>query len=87
MSDRAPYDMSFFADDDNAGVHFDDFINALSVWAWMRPGNGCPTVGEAADAFGVAHDVICNAVNVHPWMFLTGLDDDRAQQRIEHEGE
>lgn len=88
MSDRVAYDMSFFASPgDDAGVFFDDFMNALSVWAWMRPGNECPTVGEAADAFGVTHDVICTAVNDHPWMFLTDLDDDRAMQRIEHDGE
>ncbi|ETR75905.1 hypothetical protein X566_20040 [Afipia sp. P52-10] len=87
MTDRAAYDMSYFAGpDDDAGVSFDDFMIALAVWSWMRPGNNSPTVSEAADVFGVTHDVIRRAVNDHPWMLLEGPPDEPRRQRIEHDG-
>jgi len=87
-NDNARYDMSFFAaEGDDAGVFFDDFTTAVATWSWMRPGDQPPTVREAAQAFTCTDDVIRRAVEEHPWMFLTGPDDDPTKQRIEADGE
>jgi hypothetical protein len=70
------YTMGFFMGvDDAAGIQFEDFVTALAVWGWMRPG-GQPTVREAAEQFNVIDQVVINAVKRHPWMFLAGEDDD-----------
>jgi len=65
----------FMGPEDEAGIDFEDFVIALSVWGWMRPG-GQPTVREAADTFGVTDQVILNAVKRHYWMYLEGEEDD-----------
>jgi len=80
--------MNFFmGPEDDAGIQFEDFVTAIAVWGWMRPG-GQPTVREAADAFGVVDQVVLNAVKQHPWMFLAGEDsDDPTELKIDFDGE
>lgn len=77
----------FMGPEDDAGIQFEDFIIAVSVWGWMRPG-GPPTVREAADQFNVVDQVIINAVKHHPWMFLAGDEsDDPITLKIDFDGE
>lgn len=85
---RTKETMNFFMGrDDEAGIQFEDFVTALAVWGWMRPG-GQPTVREAADQFNVVDQVILNAVKRHPWMFLAGEDDDDPTKlKIDFDGE
>jgi hypothetical protein len=80
---------SFFIDDDSdeAGIPWDNFVTALQVWSFMRPGDKQATVREAADEFGVTDEVIQMAVKQHYWMFLCGADDDPTKQYIDHDGE
>lgn len=87
--ERQKYDRDFFIDDDDdeTGIPWNNFVTALQVWSFMRPGNNQATVREAADQFGVADDVIRQAVDEHAWMFLGGPDDDPTKQYIDHEGE
>jgi hypothetical protein len=84
---RERYGRDFFTDGEEAGVPWGNFLTALQVWTWMRPGDEPCTVREAAIAFDVADEVVREAVNEHPWMFLVGPDDDPTQQRIDHDGE
>ncbi len=80
----------FFLDDDSeetAGIPWDNFVTALQVWSFMRPGDTQATVREAADQFGVTDNVIRQAVSGHPWMFLFGPNDDPTKQIIDHDGE
>lgn len=79
----------FFTDEDSseAGIPWDNFVTALQVWSFMRPGDKQATVREAADQFDVTDDVIRMAVSQHHWMFLGGPDDDPTKQYIDHEGE
>lgn len=86
---RERHGRDFFVDDDTdeAGIPWDNFVTALQVWSFMRPGDKQATVQEAADQFDVTIDVIRMAVNQHYWMFLEGPDDDPKKQSIYHEGE
>ena len=86
VSADGPYDRTFFCAEDEAGVTFDQFHAALSVWAWMQPGSK-PTVRAASQAFNVTDQTIREAVEEHYWMFLSGPDDDPTKQIIEHDGE
>ena len=63
-------------DTGNPGVML--FANAVQVWAIAqdRP----VTAKEAAASFNVDPDLVREAVEEHPWMFLTN-------DVIEHEGE
>lgn len=79
----------FFVDGDSgeAGIPWDNFVTALQVWSFMRPGEKQATVREAAEQFGVTDDVIRQACMGHPWMFLAGPGDDPTKQYIDHDGE
>lgn len=55
------------------------FAGALQVWSAAQNRDGV-TVDEAALTFNVAPAVIRQAVEAHPWLFLSG-------DVIEHEGE
>lgn len=77
----------FAADDETAGIPWDNFVTALQVWSFMRPGSQRVLVRQAADEFGVAENVIRAAVDEHYWMFLGGPEDEPAKQYIDHEGE
>lgn len=63
--------------------------DALQVWAILqnRGGSGGVTVREAGDAFNLDDDQVRELVNGHPWMYLSGPDDDATKQIIEHDGE
>lgn len=56
------------------------FSNAIQVWAIAQDRGGL-TINEAALAFNVRPDLIRQAVEDHPWMFVGSGD------VIEHEGE
>lgn len=84
---RGPYGRDFFTEDDEVGIPWTNFCTALQVWSFMRPGNTQASVREAAQQFDVTDDVIRMAVEEHPWMFLTGPDDDPTKQLIDHDGE
>lgn len=88
MAEETKEGMDFFmSPEDEAGIPFEDFITALAVWGWMRPG-GQPTVREAGNIFNVSDQVIINAVKAHPWLFFSGdEDDDPTELKIEFEGE
>lgn len=85
--EQPPRQISYFADDREAGVSFESFITALQVWSFMRKGNSSVTVAEAAAEFQVSTDVVRSAVKAHYWMYLDGPDDAPECQTIEHEGE
>lgn len=55
------------------------FANAVQVWSWAQA-RAVVTVEEAALAFNVKPELIVQAVEWHPWLFLNG-------NFIEHEGE
>ena len=83
-----PYDRSFFElDEEGCGIEWDEFMRALSVWAWMRASNGRSTsVRFAAEEFNVTDQTVLAAVDAHPWMLLSGPGDDPTKQLIEHDG-
>lgn len=85
---RGKYGRDFFIDEEGeAGIPWDNFVTALQVWSFMRPGYKQATVREAGDQFDVTDDVIRMAVKEHYWMFLAGPDDDATKQYIDHDGE
>jgi hypothetical protein len=61
------------------------FANALQCWSVMQQRQ--VTVWDAANAFKAHPDRIIEAVEYHPWMFLTGDQFDPHKTIIEHEGE
>lgn len=85
---RERYGRDFFVgEEDEAGIPWDNFLTALQVRSFLRPGEHQATVQEAADQFDVTTDVIRQAVNQHPWMFLGGPEDDPTKQYIDHDGD
>jgi alpha-amylase/alpha-mannosidase (GH57 family) len=76
----------FMKEDDEAGIPWDNFVTALQVWSFMRPGAKQATVREAADQFGVTDEVVQQAVEAAYWMSLGGPSDDPTKQYIDHEG-
>lgn len=74
-------------EDDDAGIHVGQLAEAVSVWAWMQAGDEPQTVATAALTFNTTPALIRQAIEIHPWAFLTGPDDDPTKQRIEHDGE
>jgi hypothetical protein len=61
------------------------FANALQVWSCRQHGGS--TVAQAAMAFNISPENVIEAVDYHPWMLLTGPDDDYTKMEIEHDGE
>ncbi len=45
------------------------------------------TVREVGDAFNLDDGQVRSAVEAHPWMYLSGPDDDATKQTIGHDGE
>lgn len=86
--ERVPRGREYFLDDEdeNAGVSWRDFRIAVSVWAWMRPGDQA-SVRDAAEEFGVTDDVIRKAIAEHYWMYVDGESDDPKMQIIGHDGD
>lgn len=62
------------------------FSTAVQVWAICQDRLDI-SVADAAKTFNVEPYLIIQAVEYHPWMFLTGPCDDYAKLLIEHEGE
>ncbi len=61
------------------------FANAVQVWATYQD-RPC-SIKDAAEAFNCRPQKILDAVEGHPWLFVSGPDDDHAKMMIEHEGE
>ena len=62
------------------------FGNAIQVWS-LTQGRTDVTVDEAAKAFNVEPRWIVEAVEDHPWMYLSGPLDDYTKLIIGHDGE
>ncbi|CAD7335286.1 hypothetical protein FIM10_02070 [Sphingomonadales bacterium 56] len=61
---------------------------AVQVWAGLQDEAWIDqTVGAAALAFHLSPALIAEAVDAHPWMFLSGDRADLAAMAIEHDGE
>lgn len=73
-------------DSDEAGIHVGQLAEAISVWAWMQQ-NGPQTVAAAALTFNTTPQHVREAIEIHPWAFLSGPSDDPLKQVIEHDGE
>lgn len=86
QQEPARHDMNVFeADEDEPGVHFRDFQNALQIWSLLR---GEPTsVRDAMAAFNVRCNVVLKAVEEHPWMYVLGAESEPEKHIIEHDGE
>jgi len=78
-------DDDFMKPDDEAGIPFENFAQALPLWAWMQ--NRTVSVAEAALAFNTSPDIIRRAFEDQPYAYLSGDDADPSQQFIEHDGE
>ncbi len=81
---------SFFQlDDAGLGISLSDLANTIQVWSILhvQATREVATVGKAAEILHVSPDLVAKVVSEHPWMFLSGREDDRTQQIIEHEGE
>ena len=78
--------------DDEPGISIDQLAAAVSVWAWMQESDKPQTVAAAALAFNTTPQFIRDAIEIHPWAFLTGHNGewseiDPTKQFIEHDGE
>lgn len=70
------------------GIHQSQLAEAISVWTWMQAGPHAQTVASVARAFNTTVQIIRDAIDIlHPWIFVTGPDDDPEKQLIEHDGE
>jgi hypothetical protein len=77
-------------DDDDELLGFDDngdprpmtLANAIQVYS-LRVKAQPVTVGDCAMIFNVSEDEVRRAVEMHPWMFITGANN----EFVEHEGE
>lgn len=72
-------------DAENGTVGIMLVANAIQVWSVFNAGPR--SVADAAAAFNMNPSSVIEAVEEHPWMFLTGPRDDFHQLMIEHEGE
>ena len=78
-------DMSVFGlDEDDVGIEFGDFTEALMTLITL---GGARPVREVGDLFDLTDDVVRAAVKENGWLFLTGPDDDPTKQMIEVDGE
>lgn len=60
--------------------------NALQVWAVFQSRENV-SVRDAALAFNLDDAQVCELVDAHSWMYITGPHDDPTRQFIEHDGE
>lgn len=76
-------------DDPEAGVHRQDFANAISVWSFMQNKETLASVAEVALAFNTTPELVRQAVEDHYWLFLECApgETDPTKQLIWHEGE
>lgn len=75
-------------DDGEAGIHRQDFANAVSVWSFMQNSEKQTTVADAALAFNTTPELVRQAVEDHYWLSLDNPGElDPTKQTIWHEGE
>jgi len=65
-------------EDAPVGVMWRDFVTAVGVMVYTA--NTPPTVEAVALAFNTTRDLVREAVDEHPWLFISG-------DRIESDGE
>lgn len=76
----------FAGPDDEVGITFDRFADAVSVWSWMQSRR--VSVAETAMTFSTSPEIIRKSVEEEPYLFLCGGDgQDPTQQFIEHDAE
>jgi hypothetical protein len=76
---------SFARPDEEAGVRWDDFVKAVSIYCFMN--EDTISVRDAAEAFNTTDDVIREAVEDSYWASIVGPDDDPTKQIIQHDGD
>lgn len=76
-------------EDAEAGIHRQDFANAVSIWAFMQQKETGVTVAEVALAFNTTPELVRQAIEDHYWMSLDCEpgETDPTKQAIWHEGE
>lgn len=75
-------------DDGEAGVHRQDFANAVSIWSFMQNKETQTTVADVALAFNTTPELVRQAVEDHYWLSLDDPSEtDPTKQTIWHEGE
>jgi hypothetical protein len=80
-----PFTADIFAGLGEVGLIGTQFVGALSCWVWMQQRD--VTVAEAANVFNITPEIVVEAVNAHPWMFLAGAEGAGPElQFIEHDG-
>lgn len=62
-------------DDTEAGIHRQDFANAVSTWSWMQQRE--TTVAEAAATFNTTPELVRQAIDDHHWMLPEWTADER----------
>ena len=72
-------------DTDDGAVGIGLFSRAIQVWSAMQ--DHPTTVADAVAVFHVPPSAIIEAVEYHPWIFLSGPDDDFSKMVIDHDGE
>lgn len=64
------------------------FASAVQVWCMMNfRVDQEISVNDVAKSFDVPATMVAKAVEEHPWMFLSGAEDDYTKMYIQHDGE
>jgi len=84
---REPFTDFEFNDAAATGVKWCDLVTAIGIWTYCNEDRETPTVAAAALAFNTTPEIIRGAVGGHPWLFMSGPDDDPTKQTIESDGE
>lgn len=82
------YEDGYDADQGKPGIGY--VARAIQFWSIQNYDAETftfPTVRETAEAFKMTDADVRAAIKWHPWMLLSGPDDDPTKQTIEHEGE
>lgn len=86
MTTAKLFTADLFAGLGEVGLSHVQFASALSCWAWMQQRD--VTVAEAANVFNTTPEIVVEAVNAHPRMFLEGAEGAGPElQFIAHDGE
>ena len=68
-------------DSEEAGIKWHQFTSALSIWLWLR--QKPTTCAEAAAELNCDEEVIWQAVDSHPYLYISDLE----TGLIDHDGE
>lgn len=75
----------------SSGVMFEDFISAVGVYVYTNEGDYQVSVADVAQAFNTTVELVREAVDGHPWLFLRDSSrankQNPAMQYIESDGE